>query len=425
MRITFLNMHYRPDVASTAQHLTDLAEYLVGQGHEVHVLTSMARYDAGGRVGTTARVVLDGVRVTRLSLPSRGRARFAERMADYVLYLGKALLHGLFRARPDVYVALSTPPLLALVVAIVAGVRRRPFLIWSMDLHPEVEAAAGVISHRSLTYRLLKRVHDRAFRRAAVVVSLGPAMTRQLRAKGVQARRIVEIPVWSRTDEIEPMEKESSPLLDAWELRDRFVVMYSGNAGMAHCFAPVLDAMERLRERDDVFFLFVGGGPRRPEIEAEARRRGIRNFAYRDYVQRAELSDSLALGDVHLVTLGPDQGGLVAPGKVFGIMAAARPIIFTGPRDSEPGHYIARSGCGILIDSCQAAAGADVVTAIEALRTDPARARELGRAGRRAFEELFAFHVVRGRWAELFHERAGPLASAVPRGTSIRRENES
>jgi colanic acid biosynthesis glycosyl transferase WcaI len=37
-RLLFVNQHYWPDVAATAQHLTDLAEHLAKDGFDVHVL---------------------------------------------------------------------------------------------------------------------------------------------------------------------------------------------------------------------------------------------------------------------------------------------------------------------------------------------------------------------------------------------------
>src|ERR671939_240163 len=46
-RVLLVNQHYWPDHASTAQHLTDLAESLAAQGYEVHVLCAQGRYHPG------------------------------------------------------------------------------------------------------------------------------------------------------------------------------------------------------------------------------------------------------------------------------------------------------------------------------------------------------------------------------------------
>ena len=46
-RILFINQYYWPDHASTAQHLTDLAESLADQGYECHVLALAGPLQAG------------------------------------------------------------------------------------------------------------------------------------------------------------------------------------------------------------------------------------------------------------------------------------------------------------------------------------------------------------------------------------------
>ena len=47
MKILLLNQYYLPDVAATGQLLGDLAESMVRQGHEVHVICSLRAYRGG------------------------------------------------------------------------------------------------------------------------------------------------------------------------------------------------------------------------------------------------------------------------------------------------------------------------------------------------------------------------------------------
>ena len=54
-RLLFINQYYWPDHASTAQHLTDLAESLAARGYECHVLCAQGRYQAGARLRSRMR----------------------------------------------------------------------------------------------------------------------------------------------------------------------------------------------------------------------------------------------------------------------------------------------------------------------------------------------------------------------------------
>ena len=45
----------------------------------------------------------------------------------------------------------------------------------------------------------------------------------------------------------------------------------------------------------------------------------------------------------------PEMTGIVVPGKLYGVMAAARPALFVGPTHCETADTIRRAGCGFTI----------------------------------------------------------------------------
>lgn len=383
--VLFVNAHYHPDVASTGQHLTDLAEYLAAEGYRVSVLTSRARYVAG-RVEAPERQERNGVQITRLRATTFGRGSHLGRLADYSSFYVQVLLRLLFGPRQDGVVLLTTPPLLSVVGRLARLLRGQPYAIWSMDLHPDAEFAAGMLDRRRLLGRLLEWANATGYRGADFVVDLGPYMKRRLLDKGVSAARTETVHVWSRLDEIEPTPRDANPLLDELGLRGRFVVMYSGNAGIVHDFTHVLEAMRRLRDDRRIYFLFVGGGPQRPAIERYAREHRLENFAYRDYVPRDQLRHSLAAADAHLITLRAPFAGIAVPGKLYGIMASGRPAVFVGPTRSESAEAIREARCGVVIDpDADPRPAESLARVLSDWADDPTPARRLGAAGREVF----------------------------------------
>jgi len=167
------------------------------------------------------------------------------------------------------------------------------------------------------------------------------------------------------------------------------VVMYSGNAGIVHVFDAICEAMRMLRDDPRVYFLFVGDGPRRLEIEQFAREHGIENFQYRGYFTREELRYSLPLADAHLISLRRQFAGISVPGKLYGIMASARPALFVGPHACESAETIIRSECGAVVDADARSAAADVVEILRRWETDSTAAQALGDNGRRAFLQSY------------------------------------
>lgn len=386
--VLFVNQHYHPDVASTGQHLTDLAEHLARQGFAVEVLTSRGRYLAG-KVAAPAHEVRNGVGITRVRGTSFGRRTHAGRLLDYASFYVRAL-GAIFRRRHDGVVFLTTPPLLPVAGAVARALRGQRYAIWSMDLHPDAEIASGMLSRNSIAARVLRRLNAWSYRRADRVVDLGEYMKSRIIGYGVDRARTRTVHVWSAREEIEPTPRDENPVRRELGLGDRFVVMYSGNAGLVHDFRDILEAMRRLREDPRIYFLFVGGGPRRGEIEAFAATHSLKNFTYRDYFPREQLKHSLAVADAHLISLRAPFVGISVPGKLYGIMAAGRPALFVGPERCESADTIRAARCGAVVDpASEVDAAESIVKQLRAWCERTSDVDALGANGRAAFLERY------------------------------------
>ena len=299
--LLFINQHYRPDVAATGHVMSDLAEHLAARGHLVEVLCARGRYPSG-RLDSPERERLKGVRVRRYWSPGAGRRRNIGRILDYAAFMLQVAGRLLFGARPAAIVSLTTPPMLPALTAFIKRIRGVPYAIWSMDLHPEAEVAAGMLLRDGVLGRILFSLADDGYRNADFVVVLGECMRRLVVDKGVAPDRSPVVHVWTRREDVQPVPRAENRL--AAELGigvEDFVVMYSGNAGLAHVFDPFLQAARSFQRDGGTRFLFVGDGPRRKEIEGYAQRHGLSCLSYLDYFPRERLAESLSLADVCLL----------------------------------------------------------------------------------------------------------------------------
>src|ERR1035441_93173 len=87
--VTFLllNQTFYPDVASTAQHLTDLALGLVARGHQVTVVTSLRAYD-NPETQFAKTETWRGIRIYRVASTGFGKGAKWRRAADFASFLG-------------------------------------------------------------------------------------------------------------------------------------------------------------------------------------------------------------------------------------------------------------------------------------------------------------------------------------------------
>lgn len=85
-------------------------------------------------------------------------------------------------------------------------------------------------------------------------------------AKDIDQNKISIIHNWSNEYLMKVIPKESNYLLDKYNLRDKFIVEYSGNLGRIHEFGTILNAAKELKDNKDMVFLFIGDGGKKSEI---------------------------------------------------------------------------------------------------------------------------------------------------------------
>ena len=77
---------------------------------------------------------------------------------DYESFYTLAVWRALTLPRPDVCLALTTPPFIALIGVLLRYVRRTRLVLWSMDLYPDIAVVCGMLREGSLLHRLLAAV---------------------------------------------------------------------------------------------------------------------------------------------------------------------------------------------------------------------------------------------------------------------------
>ena len=416
--ILFVNQNYYPEVVSAGQRLTSLAEFLASEGFDVHVVCGRGGY-GGESSEAPLRETHNGVHIRRFRTPSFGRAKTIGRLADYLAFFLQALLHVLTRTKPDMLVTLTTPPLVNLLGTTVRSLRGVPYGIWAMDLHPESEKALGMLEEGSPLTRLLDTANDASFREADFVVALGTYMKKRIVQKGVAPENVAVIPVWAMNEE--RVDDTENPLLSDLGLDDKFVVLYAGNAGLFHEFDGICESMRLLKDHPDIFFLFVGDGPRREKIESFVHSHDIDNFRYHDYVPHEQLKNVLSLADVHLLSLRPDIAGLAVPSKLYDSMTSAQPVLMYGPQASEPAETIAEGAFGFIVDpeQCTSAtdAGQKLASHLLDLYEDSDKASTYGRRALETYRDTFGDHRVFEAWSMLLEKRIAQIQTS-DRGSS-------
>lgn len=393
--VIFVNRFFAPDISATSQLLSDLAFHLAGNGVRVEVISSRQLYeDANASLQPSERI--QGVIVHRVWSSRFGRAGLLGRAIDYATFYVSAIWMLYRRAHPGALIVVKTDPPLLSAPALAVARRRRALLVnWIQDMFPEVATQMGLRVLQGSGGRLVQALRDRSLRGATMNVALGERMAERLGHAGVPASQVRVIQNWSNDGQLKPVPHDQNRLRQEWGLEGRFVVMYSGNMGRAHEFGTALGAAALLRDRSDIGFLWVGGGARKAWIESEAQRLNLPSCVFKPYQATDALTESLNVGDVHLISLRPEFEGLIVPSKFYGVLAVGRPVIFVGDQDGELARHIVRHDLGAVVEQGDAAG---LAATVERYATDPALRLRQGQAARDSARQRFSREHALAEW---------------------------
>jgi hypothetical protein len=374
MRILLLNLYYPPDTSATAKMVETVVNALARE-NDVTVLCGRPSYDPTElrpwRLYQTEEK--ENLRIVRVGSTAFPRFEMRKRLLNYLSYTKLVIPRALF-TKCDAVLAMTDPPFAGIIGAFVAILKGKPYYYNIRDLYPDM-AVGGSILPPGLLARFWEKLHRWALRHAAKVMVLGEDMRNRLLAKGVRSEQI-EI-VRDGTDISPPgaPPRQLDPEVIG-QIRDgfRFVLLHAGNIGFYGAWDTLVAAARQL-EADGVGLVFVGEGAQRAQLEAAAT--GVSNIRFLPFFPGNKVPSVLAAPDAHLITVKRGLEGVVVPSKMYGILAAGKPIVAVAPRETDAVSLGERLGFSVGADPDRPD---EVVQTVRALVADYQRVENMGRA---------------------------------------------
>lgn len=403
MRVVVIGINYPPEVAGIAPHTAALCRHLAARGDDVTMVTAKPHYPAW-RVSAERRQfgflrqTLDGVRVVRVPsyIPVHPGSLIRRLLYDgsFALIAG---LTALLLPRADVYLYVGAQPAIAASTALVARIRRRPWVAKVADLAANAGAAVGIIRH-SVLVRFLRAFEYAAYRRADAVVVLAEGFAEELTRHGIRGRRLHVVPDSEDLDSLRHTTTRAETRRRHRLDPDQPLVTHIGSIGRKQGLRVAIQAASD--DQTDACWLLVGNGPERPAIERSAPTGRMR---FLPFLSRPDLADILAASDVALLTQRRLVIDAVVPSKLVTYMAAGLPVVASVHAGSEAARLIRRAKCGLVV---QSEAPALLRDAVAELLADPDRRRQLGAAGRTFAEIEFDRSTVVAKQAAILESLA-------------------
>lgn len=385
--------------ARTYEH----AKVWVAEGHEVVVVCGLPNHPDGivppeYRGKLVVRENWDGIKVLRgwlYATPNRG---VIKRSIAFLTFMISSMLVAIFLGgRCDIVVATSPQMLCGLAGYIVSLFKKAPFVLEIRDLWPAQIVDLGVIKNKFIIW-LLYRLEGFLYRRAKAIVTIAPAMSREIAERGFNKEKIFTIPNGIDEEFFKPIGRKNRIRQEKGWGENEIVVMYIGTLGLSQGLDVVLMSAKSLIANKNIRFVIVGAGADRERLIETAKKWELSNVEFYPPVKKSEMPEWYGAGDIFVVPLKRRKVFLYnIPSKMFEIMACEKPIILGV--EGQAKEILEESEAGICVEPENPD---QLAEAILKLAENRVLREELGRKGREYVIKYFSRKENARKYLEVF-----------------------
>jgi glycosyltransferase involved in cell wall biosynthesis len=207
------------------------------------------------------------------------------------------------------------------------------FSVLVFDVYPDV---LKIHNHydSGLIYRIWVHFNRKLFKKAHKVFTLGKGMSNLLAAY-MPEDKINIVPLWTGLTKVKYIPKSENKWLANLELKEKFIIQYSGNIGYTHNVEVLIKLAIQLENEESLHFLIIGRGERYNHILSLIELHQLKNCTLLPFQPDNMLNFTLASADIGVVLLDERTAHVSLPSKIFNLQAVAIPILGISPLDSE------------------------------------------------------------------------------------------
>lgn len=350
--------YYYPDVASTGQILKELCEGMKDT-FDITVICVVPSYsgviDEKYKTQRIYKENINGINVIRVRVPEFQKANKVSRIKNLLSYFFNSLLATLKLEKHDYIFTISQPPILGGLLGVLGKWIKGGKLIYNIqDFNPEQTMAVGYSKNKLLLSSVMM-VDKFNCKKSDEVIVVGRDMQETLknRFNNKKVPKNTFINNWIDEKEIYPLEQNNPKIVEfkkKYNLQDRFIIMYSGNIGLYYDLENIIKVIGKFNGIDDVVFVFVGDGTVKNKIENYVKENKLSNVTFIPYQDKADLVYSLNAADIHWVVNAKGIKGVSVPSKLYGVMAAGKPVLGVLDKGSEARLIVDECNCGLCTE---------------------------------------------------------------------------
>jgi len=326
---------FYPEETTVAVIFTRIANFL-SNDYEINVICGPEFYDKNKVNFKDKYDLSDKITVYRTNTINLDKNSLIQRTLKVLLLSFQMSFMVLKKVPKNGTVILATNPApLLILISFIKIWKNIQLHILVHDVFPENTIPAQIFRNdKSLIYKGLKRLFDKAYSRADHLISIGRDMQEVLLKKTIRFRKrpsISVVPNWSNSIDTK-LDLNIKSLYAKHQ--NKIIFQYSGNIGRVQGLDVLIDAF-LAANNPNTHLIIRGTGALYPSIENLIESKNIENITLLGGFSRNQESEILSDCHISIVSLSRGMFGLGVPSKTYNLLAAGKPILFLGEPNSE------------------------------------------------------------------------------------------
>jgi glycosyltransferase involved in cell wall biosynthesis len=337
----------KPDEGGGTRHY-EMCRYLVRFGYHVSIISSQIIYLSGEKRAVSEEIT-DGIKIYYTKAYSQIHKSILHRAFNALSFAISSFLRGLKLVEVELIWGTSPPLFQAFTSLILAKIKKVPYIFEVRDLWLDFARELGLVTN-PVTQFLFKKIERFIYIHANAVVVNSPGFIPYI-SKYIPKSKIK---VFVNGVEMNGFKQIDDNVINIYRkkynLKNKFVVLYAGNIGVANDIENILNASRFLKfEFPEIVFVLFGGGLSMDKYREICRKDSLTNVHFFESQPKKEIPYILSMADVCLATLKDiELFKTTYPNKVFDYMAAGRPTVLA--IDGVIRDVIKKANAGIFVE---------------------------------------------------------------------------
>lgn len=346
MKIALIADTFPPLRNSGAVQLRDLSREFVAQGHQLTVILPSWEIKEDFILEQ-----MEGFKVLRLKSPKTKDVNYARRtLSEFLMpfFMKRGYKKSPLRDKKWDGVVWYAPSIFH--APFVNNLKKtsdcKGYLI-IRDVFPEWAVDMGLIG-KGIIYRFFSAVAHYQYSVADVIGVQTPGNLSYFEDwKKTKGKKLVVLQNWLADTKPD----SCSISINGTTLAGRKIFVYAGNMGVAQGMDILIDLAEKLKDRRDIGFLFVGRGSEAKRLAEESRKRFLDNIEFKDEIHPDEIPALYAQCSVGIVSLDQRHKSHNIPGKFLSYMQSGIPVLANINPGNDLAELIRSEGIGVACEN--------------------------------------------------------------------------